>query len=98
MSLYYDFLSKKDMDQIDNLKKAYGGAAEIEKSITKMRQYQERKKIAQEKGFGEMLEKGEEYAKSFAKVDDFIEKESLQFAKSGVVTTQVSGWIGRLCP
>ncbi len=94
MSLYYDLLSKKDMDQIEALKEAYGGAAEIEKSITKMRQYEERKKIAQEKGFGEMLEKGEEYVKSFSKVEDFIEKEGLQFPKAGIATTQVSGWQG----
>ena len=61
MSLHYPFLSKKDMDQMDALKESYGGAAAIEKSIAKMRDYPERKKVAGEKGFGEMLEMGEKF-------------------------------------
>ena len=94
MALHYGFLSQKDMDQMDALKKSYGGASEISNSIKKMREYRERKKVAEEKGFGEMLEQAEMYAKSFAKVDDFIKKENIQFSKPGVATTQVSGFQG----
>ncbi len=94
MSLHFPFLSKKDMEQIDALKESYGGASAIEESIRKMREYPARKKVAEEKGFGEMLEKAEEYAKVFPKVDDFIEKENISFTKPGIATTQVSGWQG----
>lgn len=94
MSLHFDFFSDKELKQMDALKESYGGASEIMKSIDKMRDYEERKKVAGEKGFGEMLEKAEEYAKSFPKIEDFIEKENVQFTKEGVATTQVSGFQG----
>ncbi|MCK5220000.1 MAG: hypothetical protein KAR14_00335, partial [Candidatus Aminicenantes bacterium] len=94
MSLHFPFLSKKDMEQIDALKESYGGASAIEESIKKMREYPVRKKVAEEKGFGEMLEKAEEYAKVFPKVDDYIEKENISFTKPGIATTQVSGFQG----
>lgn len=94
MSLHFPFLSKKDMEQIDALKESYGGASAIEESIKKMREYPVRKKVAEEKGFGEMLEKAEEYSKVFPKVEDYIEKENISFIKPGVATTQVSGWQG----
>jgi len=94
MSLHYPFLTKKDMDQMDALKESYGGAAAIEDSIRKMREYSERKKVASEKGYGEMLEKAEGYSKKFPKLEDFIEKENISFTKPGVATTQVSGFQG----
>jgi len=94
MGLHYDFFSRKELKQMDALKESYGGAAEIMKSIDKMRGYDQRKKVAGEKGFGEMLEKAENYVKSFAKVEDFIEKENIQVTKEGVATTQVSGFQG----
>ena len=94
MGLYYDFFSQKELKQMDAIKESYGGAAEIMKTIDKMRDYKERKKIAAKKGFGDMLEKAENYAKSLAKVEDFIEKENIQFTKEGVATAQVSGFQG----
>jgi len=94
MGLHFAFLSQKDMDQMDALKDSYGGAAEISNSIKKMRDYQERKKVAEEKGFGEMLEQAETYAKSIVKVENFIKKENIQITKPGVATTQVSGFQG----
>jgi hypothetical protein len=94
MGLHFKLFSQKEMKQMDALKESYGGAAEIMKSIEKMRTYEERKKVAAEKGFGETLEKAEEYAKSFAKVEDFIEKENCRVTKTGVATTQVSGFQG----
>ena len=94
MGLHYDLFSQKELKQMDALKESYGGASEIMKSIDKMRSYDQRKKVAGEKGFGEILEKAENYAKSFAKVEDFIEKENISFTKGGVATTQVSGFQG----
>ncbi len=94
MGLHYDFLTQKDMDQMDALKEAYGGAAKISKAIDEMRDYNKRKEVATDKGFGEMLEQAETYAKSFAKVEDFIEQENIEFNKPGIATTQVSGWQG----
>lgn len=94
MGLHFDLFSKKDYEQMDALKESYGGASEIMKSIDKMRKYEERKKVAGEKGFGETLEKAEVYAKSFAKVDDFIEKENIRVTREGIATTQVSGFQG----
>lgn len=94
MGLHFKFFNDKELKQMDALKEAYGGASEIEKSIARLRNYEERKRIAAEKGFGETLEKAEEYAKSFAKVEDFIEKENIEFTKDGIATTQVSGFQG----
>ncbi len=94
MSLHFNFFNDKEMKQMDALKEAYGGAGEIMNTIDRLRIYEERKKIAAEKGFGEMLEKAEEYAKSFGKVEDFIEKENIKITKDGIATTQVSGFQG----
>ncbi len=94
MGLHYAFFNDKEMKQMDALKESYGGAAGIMKSIDHMRRFDTRKKVAAEKGFGNMLEKAEEYAKSFAKIEDFILKENLKFNKEGVATTQVSGFQG----
>jgi len=94
MGLHYDFFSQKELKQMDTLKESYGGASEIMKAIDKMRNFEERKKVAAEKGFGETLEKAENYAKSFAKVEDFIEKENISVTKEGIATTQVSGFQG----
>lgn len=94
MGLHFAFFSDKELKQMDALKESYGGASEIMKTIDKMRNYEERKKVAAEKGFGDMLEKAEEYAASFPKVEDFIDTENLTFDKPAVATTQVSGFQG----
>lgn len=94
MSLHYSFFNDKELKQMDALKESYGGAASIMNSIEHMRKYDVRKKIAAEKGFGDMLEKAETYAKSFAKIEDFIKKENITFSKEGVANTQVSGFQG----
>ena len=59
-----------------------------------MRDYGNRKKIAEDKGFGDMLEKSEGYVKNFAKVEDYIEKNQISVTKDGICTTQVSGFQG----
>jgi hypothetical protein len=94
MSLHFDLFSQEETKQMDSLKESYGGSSEISKSIEEKRDYDVRKKIANEKGFGEMLEQAENYAKSFAKVEDYIEKENVEVTKEGVATTQVSGFQG----
>ncbi len=53
---------------MDALLDSYGGAKEISENIDSMRDYETRKRIAGEKGYGEMLEKTYEYAKNFARV------------------------------
>ncbi len=90
--MHFDLLSGKDIKAIDDLIDSYGGAKAISRTIDEKRDYGARKKIAGDKGFGEILEKAEEYAKSFAKVDAFIEENKIQFTKKGVCTTQVSGF------
>lgn len=94
MGLHYDFLSNQDMKQMDALKEAYGGAEEISAAIEKMRGYEERKKVAAEKGFGEMVDSAEKYVKSFPKLEDYLEQKDIKFSKPGVATTQVSGFQG----
>ncbi|MBN1221858.1 MAG: hypothetical protein JXB23_01325 [Candidatus Aminicenantes bacterium] len=90
--MHFSLLSQKDMKAMDALIDSYGGAKEISRRIDEMRDYQTRKKIAENKGFGETLEKAEEYAKGFAKVEDFIEENDIRFTKEGICTAQVSGF------
>ncbi len=94
MGLHYGLLTDEDKKKIDALKQSYGGASEIMRSIEDMRKYETRKKIGEEKGYGEMLKSAEGYVRSIARVEDFIEKENIQVTRDAVVTTQVSGWQG----
>ena len=90
--MHFDLLSDKDLKAMDALLDSYGGAKEISEKIESMRDYEARKSIAGEKGYGEMLEKAEEYASNFAKVEDFVEKNEITVTKQGICTTQVSGF------
>ncbi|NIO47981.1 MAG: hypothetical protein GTN73_00870 [Candidatus Aminicenantes bacterium] len=90
--MHFDLLSDKDLKAMDALLDSYGGAKEISEKIESMRDYEARKRIAAEKGYGEMLEKAEEYTKDFAKVEDFVEKNGITVTKQGICTTQVSGF------
>lgn len=92
--MHFKLLSDNDLKAIDNLIDAYGGAKAINDKIIAMQNYEARKKIAGEKGFGDLLEKGEGYIKDFPKVEDFIAKENIKVTKPGVCTTQVSGFQG----
>lgn len=74
--MHFKFLRKNDMKAIDDLVESYGGSKSINDSINEKRVYETRKKIAAEKGFGEMLDKAERYVKEFPKVEDFITKEN----------------------
>lgn len=90
--MHIKLLSDKDLKAMDALLDSYGGAKEISKQIESMRDYDTRKRIAGDKGYGDMLEKAEKYAKNFAKVEDFMEKNGIHVAKKGKCTTQVSGF------
>ena len=90
----FKLLNDKDLKAIDALLNSYGGAKEISKKIESIRDYETRKRIAGEKGFGKMLEKAEEYAKNIAKVEDFVEKNGITVTKKGICITQVSGFQG----
>ncbi|MGD8535488.1 MAG: hypothetical protein PVF66_06510 [Candidatus Aminicenantes bacterium] len=92
--MHFKLLSDKDLKAMDALLESYGGAKEISQKIESLRDYENRKKIAEEKGFGDMLEKSEGYVKNFAKVEDFIEKNQISVTKKGICTTQVSGFQG----
>lgn len=94
MGLYYNLLTEKEKRQMDSLKESYGGAFEIMNSIEHKRRYEVRKKIAQEKGYGELLERAEGYVGAIAKIEDFLEAENIKATRDAVVTTQVSGWQG----
>ena len=90
--MHFKFFSDKDIKAMDALRDSYGGAEEISKKIESMREYETRKRIAGEKGYGEMLEKAEVYVKNFAKVEDFVENNGISVSKQGICTTQVSGF------
>ncbi len=92
--MHYKLLSEKDKKAMDALLDSYGGPKEISKKIDSMKDYETRKKIAEEKGYGNFLEESEEIVKGFAKVDNFIEKENITMQKEGVCTAQVSGFQG----
>lgn len=92
--MYFDLLSKRDLKAIDDLIAEYGGPRAIGQKIMQMRDFETRKKVAAEKGYGETLEQAEKYAGKFAKVEDFINSENLKFTKKGICITQVSGFQG----
>ncbi|MBU8934879.1 MAG: hypothetical protein KOO62_12905 [candidate division Zixibacteria bacterium] len=92
--MHFKLLSDRDTRAIDALIDSYGGAKAIGEKITAARDYETRKKIAAEKGFGDMLQKAEQQAATFPKIEDFIAKEGIKFGKPGICTTQVSGFQG----
>ena len=92
--MHFKLLSDRDLKAMDALLDSYGGPKEISEKIESMRDYDTRKGIAAEKGYGDMLEKAAEYVQSFAKVEDFLEQNQISVTKEGVCTAQVSGFQG----
>lgn len=92
--MHFKFLSNRDLKAMDALLESYGGAKEISEKIESMRDYSTRKMVAEGKGFGDLLEKAEEYVQKFSTVEDHIEANQLTFDKKGICTTQVSGFQG----
>jgi hypothetical protein len=92
--MHYPLLTDRDTKAIDALIDAYGGPRTICDEIKRMRGYETRKARAAESGFGDMLSQAEDYARKFAKVEDFVAKEGIKATKPGIATTQVSGFQG----
>jgi hypothetical protein len=79
---------------MDALLESYGGAKAISEKIESMKDYSVRKKVAEEKGFGNILKESETLIQKFSKIEDYIEANQLAFDKKGICTTQVSGFQG----
>ena len=92
--MHFKLLSNRDRKAMDALLESYGGAKAISEKIESMREYNTRKMIAEGKGFGDLLQKSEEYVQKFSTVEDYIEANQLTFSKKGICTTQVSGFQG----
>ncbi|MEW6411736.1 MAG: hypothetical protein AB1483_04585 [Candidatus Zixiibacteriota bacterium] len=92
--MHFKLLSDRDLKAIDALIADFGGGKAICERIKQLRQYETRKKMAAEKGYGEMLKKAERYARDFPKVEDFVDREGVRVTRPGVCTTQVSGFQG----
>ena len=92
--MHFKLLSDRDLKAIDALIADFGGGKAICERIKQLRQYETRKKMAAEKGYGEMLKKAERYARDFPKVEDFVDREGIRVTRPGVCTTQVSGFQG----
>ena len=91
----YKLLSDADIKAIDALKEFHGGAAEINQTIKKMRDFETRKKILAERGFGDMISDAEELIKKFPKVEDFEKEINPSYNHDyGIATSQVSGFQG----
>ncbi|MCK4359246.1 MAG: hypothetical protein KAW92_11000, partial [Candidatus Cloacimonetes bacterium] len=91
----FKLLSDDDMKVMDALKEYHGGAKEISTTIKKMRDFETRKKILAEKGYGKMIEEAEDLVKKFVKVGDFERENNISYNSSfGIATAQVSGWQG----
>ncbi|MBN2460773.1 MAG: hypothetical protein JXB60_04120 [Candidatus Cloacimonetes bacterium] len=93
--MHYRLLSESDMKAIDALKKYHGGPAAIVKSINNLRQYDTRKKILRDKGYGEMILEAEELVKKFPRVSRYEQENRISYNSNyGTATAQVSGWQG----
>ena len=91
----YPLLSDRDMKAIDALKEYHGGARAIVDGIDRMRDFELRKKVCAEKGFGRMIEEAEAWAKIFPQVSDFEKANGIAYGDTtGVATSQVSGFQG----
>ena len=69
-----NYLSKREIQAMDDLKASYGGAKKIAQAIEQKRTYDYRKKVATQKGFGQIIQEAEELVRRFPKVDEFKNK------------------------
>ena len=91
----YPLLSDDDKKAIDALKAHHGGAEHINKTIEAMRDFETRKGILAEKGFGQMIDEAETRVKAFPKVKDFEKENAVQYNSNfGTARSQVSGFQG----
>ena len=91
----YQLLSRSDLDAIDALKEHHGGAKRISDLLRERRSLQTRKRILEEKGFGDMITDAEQLVEHFPKVEDFENEASPTYRDDfGIATAQVSGFQG----
>jgi hypothetical protein len=91
----YALLSGSDLDAIDALKDSHGGARTISDTLRDRRSLETRKRLLEEKGFGEMIADGERLVQQFAKIEDFEGGISPSYRNDfGIATAQVSGFQG----
>lgn len=91
----FSLLSDADHKAVDALKEHYGGAAAIDAAIVQKRNFETRKKILAEKGFGEMIADAERLVGLFSKAGDYEQKIGFSADESkGIATAQVSGFQG----
>lgn len=94
-TMKYPLLSDADLKAMDALKKHHGGAEHIISTIRKMREFETRRRILQEKGFGKMIEDAENHARNFPRVEDYEQAHNISYNSSfGTGTSQVSGFQG----
>ncbi len=91
----FELLSGSDLQAIDAVKKHYGGATTIGDTIRRRRNFETRKQILAEKGFGAMIDDAEHLATKFSKTGDFERELAPAYRDDfGLATAQVSGFQG----
>lgn len=93
--MHYKLLSDGDMKAMDALKARHGGARAISEKINEMRDFETRKRILGDKGFGKKIEEAEAWAEAFPKVQDFENQNNISYNSNfGTARSQVSGFQG----
>ena len=91
----YKLLSNYDLKAIDSLIEFHGGREHINRTIAKMRDFETRKKILSDKGYGPMIADAESLVKKFPKFPDLERKLKVTYdLDKGVGRSQVSGFQG----
>jgi hypothetical protein len=91
----YALLSRSDLNAIDALKEHYGGAQKISETLREQRRLETRKRVLEEKGFGDLIADAERLVERFPKIEDFEKETSPTYRDDfGVATAQVSGFQG----
>ena len=91
----FKLLAPSDLAAIDALKAHHGGSHTISETIRQRRDFETRKRVLAEKGFGEMIEDAERLVERFAKIEDFERAVQPVYRDvCGIGTAQVSGFQG----
>jgi len=91
----YALLSGADLKAIDALKHHHGGPQRIGETIRERREFDTRRRILAEKGYGDMIADAEQLVKRFPKIEDFEASATSSYRDDfGLATSQVSGFQG----
>jgi hypothetical protein len=91
----YPLLSRACQHAIDALKDHHGGPQHISDALRERRRLETRKKILEDKGFGDMIADAEKLVRRFSKIEDFEQAASPSYRDDfGIATAQVSGFQG----